>query len=170
MRRINPRSWDSALDAVQREIFGAAGGAISEDGDRILTAVFMRCEALKAKTFLAFVPTNAELAAKYAISERTVRNWRGEGCPFEEGQWRVLDWLAQRRYAPARAKARFEKQLEERKRKASWADFLAPVRQLKARYQEAGLKPPEWVRGICALGVNYRNESVFLHAKKPAKS
>jgi hypothetical protein len=38
--------------------------------------------------------TNAQLAKKYAVSERVVTNWRKAECPFEEGQWRVLDWMS----------------------------------------------------------------------------
>jgi hypothetical protein len=60
---------------------------------------------LPAKKYLEVVKTNREFAKKYAISPRTVTTWRKEGCPFEDGQWAVLDWLAERRYAPAGAKS-----------------------------------------------------------------
>jgi hypothetical protein len=75
-------------------------------------------EELRGKTYLDIVPTNQELAKKYAISPRTVTNWRKEGCPFEDGQWAVLYWLAGRRYAPAGANAKFAKQLSDRKEKS----------------------------------------------------
>jgi len=108
---------------------------------------------------LEVVATNRELAKKYAISPRTVTNWRKEGCPFEEGQWAVLDWLAGRRYAPAGANAKFAKQLRERKEKGKWAETMgnlhqavAEARQLKAAYQAQGLKPPGWLRGFRASG------------------
>ena len=64
-----------------------------------------KCEQLPAKKYLEVVKTNREFAKKYAISPRTVTTWRKEGCPFEDGQWAVLDWLAERRYAPAGAKS-----------------------------------------------------------------
>ena len=103
----------------------------------------MRCNKasseLRAKNYLEVVTTNRELAKKYGISLRTVSNWRKEGCPFEGGQWAVLDWLAGRRYAPACANAKFAKQLSERKEKRKWAEIMgnlhqavAEARQLKA--------------------------------------
>jgi hypothetical protein len=58
--------------------------------------------------------TNRELAKKYAVSPRTVTNWRREGCPFERGQWKVLRWMSKRRYVPAGAKAKFARQLQGR--------------------------------------------------------
>ena len=84
-------------------------------------------------------------------------NWRKEGCPFEEGQWAVLDWMAARRYAPAGAKEKFAKQLSERRDKAVVSAMMSELnfhvlkaRQLKASYQAQGLKPPDWLRGFRA--------------------
>src|SRR5437016_1865576 len=103
MQRINTRSWDAAIDAVEQDILATASRAdVSNEGDRILTAVFRRCEKLRAKNCLPYVPTNRQLARKYGVSLRTVTNWRREGCPFEGGQWRVLDWMHERRYLPHR--------------------------------------------------------------------
>jgi len=70
------------------------------------------------KKIFGGVATNHELAKKYSINPRTVTNWRNEGCPFDDGQWAVLDWLARRRYAPVGANAKFAKQLSERKARA----------------------------------------------------
>ena len=105
---------------------------------------------LPAKKYLEVVKTNRECAKKYAISPRTVTTWRKEGCPFEDGQWAVLDWLAERRYAPAGAKVKFGKQLSERREKAFWGGMNAEVqvhvlraRRLKGAYQAQGLKPPD---------------------------
>jgi hypothetical protein len=51
------------------------------DEDDVLTEVFKQCEELRAKTYLEIVPTNQELAKKYAISPRTVTRlhtgWNG---------------------------------------------------------------------------------------------
>ncbi|PYI97328.1 MAG: hypothetical protein DME98_08630 [Verrucomicrobia bacterium] len=65
----------------------------------------------------------------------------------------MLDWLADRRYAPAGANAKFAKQLSERRERANWAGIMgklhhavAEVRQLKAAYQTHGLKHPEYLR------------------------
>ena len=102
----------------------AVANDVNDEQDFVLTQVFMECEELRAKNYLQVVTTNRELAKKYAISPRTVTNWRKEGCPFEEGQWAVLDWLAQRRYAPTGANAKFAKQLNKRKEKGEWAEVM----------------------------------------------
>ena len=103
--RVDSRSWDAAIDVVQQSLLRiAAGKDVTDDQDRTLTAVFMECEELRAKKYLEVVRTNDDLAKKYAAAPRTITNWRKEGCPFEDGQWAVLDWLAERRYAPAGAK------------------------------------------------------------------
>jgi hypothetical protein len=157
-RQVDARSWDAALDVVEESLLGmAVANDVNDEQDFVLTQVFKQCEELRAKAYLESVPTNQELAQKYAISPRTVTNWRKEGCPFEGGQWAVLDWLAGRRYAPARANAKFGKQLSERKERANWAHIMgklhgavAEARQLKAAYQAEGLKPPDWLRGFRA--------------------
>jgi hypothetical protein len=65
--------------------------------------------------------------------------------------------MAKRRYAPAGATAKFEKQLSERKEKAVWTKLtdecdaaVAEARQLKFAYKSHGLKPPDWLRGFRA--------------------
>ena len=135
----------------------AAGNDVTDEEDRILTSVFIECEELRAKAYLKFVPTNRELAKKYGVARRTITNWRKEGCPFEDGQWAVLDWIGHRRYAPAGTGAKFRKQLTDRKETAAWAKITGPLheavveaRQLKTAYQSQGLKPPEWLRGFRA--------------------
>ena len=156
--QVDARSWDAALDVVQQSLFGmAVANDVNDEQDFVLTQVFKQCEELRAKTYLEFVPTNQELAKKYAISPRTVTNWRKEGCPFGEGQWAVLNWLAERRYAPLGANAKFAKQLRERKERGKWAEIMgkihqgvAEMRQLKAAYQAQGLEVPEDLRGFRA--------------------
>ena len=135
----------------------AIANDVNEEQDFVLTEVFKECERLRSKTYLDIVPTNHELAKRYAISPRTVTNWRKEGCPFEGGQWAVLDWLADRRYAPAGANAKFGKQLSDRREKAKWGGIMgklhqavAEARQLKAAYQAHGLEPPDSLRGFRA--------------------
>ena len=94
-------SWDAALDVVQQSLLGmAVANDVNDEQDFVLTEVFKQCEELQAKKYLEAVITNHELAKKYAISPCSVTNWRKEGCPFEEGQWAVLDWLAERRERP----------------------------------------------------------------------
>jgi hypothetical protein len=156
--QVDGRSWDAALDVVQQSLLGmAVANDVSDYEDHVLTEVFKECEELRAKNYLKVVKTNRELAKKYAISPRTVTNWRKQGCPFEDGQWAVLDWIAQRRYAPAGANANFGKQLRERKEKAicdeitgELTEAVAQAKQLKGAYQSQGLKPPEWLRGFRA--------------------
>jgi hypothetical protein len=152
MKRIHRRSWDAAIDAVQQDIFAMAACAnLNDEADRILTAVFRHCEELRARKHLALILSNRTLSRKYGVSLRTVTNWRREGCPFEQGQWRVLDWLALRRYAPAGTRTKFGQQLNERRSKALMNDCraaVAQVRHIKLRYREHGLEPPEWMRGF----------------------
>jgi hypothetical protein len=156
---VEPRSWDAAIDVVQQSLLGiAVANNVNDEQDFVLTEVFKQCEELRAQNYLEVVKTNREFAKKYAISLRTVTNWRKEGCPFADGQWAVLDWLAGRRYAPAGAKVKFAKQLNERKDKAKWAQIngelhvlTTEARQLKAAHQDNGLKVPDWLRGFRAL-------------------
>ena len=156
--QVDAQSWDAALDVVQQSLLGMAiANDVNDEQDFVLTQVFKQCEELRAKKYLEIARTNQELANKYAISPRTVTNWRKEGCPFEGGQWAVLDWLADRRYAPAGANAKFGKQLSERRERTNWAGIMgklhqtvAEARQLKASYQAHGLKPPDWLRGFRA--------------------
>ena len=83
---------------VQQSLLGmAVANDVNDEEDHVLTEVFKQCEELRAKKYLEVVKTNRELAKKYGISPRTVTNWRKAGCPFEDGQWAVLDWMAGRR-------------------------------------------------------------------------
>jgi hypothetical protein len=159
-KQVDSQSWDAALNVVQKSLveMAVANKLNSLEDDPVIAEAFRQCDELRANKYLEIVRTNRELAKKYAISPRTVTNWRKEGCPFEDGQWAVLDWMAGRRYAPADAKAKFEKQLSERKDKAEWAEISAEgralmteARQLKAAYQLHGLKLPDWLRGFRAL-------------------
>ena len=156
MRRgqINPRSWDAAIRAVQKHLLEFSDHVpVTTDQGRILGAVYGLCDQLTARRYLAWVPTNRELAAKYRISPRTVTNWRREGCPFSEGQTRVLGWIARRRYAPVGAKAKFEKQLGGLKFDVLMEECRAAVanaRQLKLACKLNGIKlaPDDWLRGF----------------------
>jgi hypothetical protein len=102
----------------------AIANDVNDDEDRVLTEVFKQCEKLRAKKYLEVVTTNRELAKKYAISPLTVTNWRKKGCPFDKGQWQVLDWMFDRPYLPRRAKEKFSCQFQRRFRR-SCADLLA---------------------------------------------
>jgi len=148
--QINPRSWDAAIRAVQTDMLElAAQVPLSDEQDQILTTAFRRCGELLAKKYLVWTQSNRELARKYSISSRTVTNWRREGCPFERGQWRVLDWIARRRYAPAGTRAKFGKQLA-RESRGPIVGGLRYCRELilgvRAAHRQAGLPVPDWVR------------------------
>ena len=156
-RRLHPPTWTHAIETVLHTLLCVAGRTppITDEQDRILTDVYLRCDELRTRRHRHPDKTNLELAAKYQISPRTVTNWRREGCPFAEGQRRVLDWLVRRRYAPAGAKARFAKQLPRRRFKvmfkAIFTDGFAAIRAdtlaLKAHFRAQGLPIPDWVRG-----------------------
>ena len=131
----------------------AATAPLTDEQDRILTTAFLRCGELTARKHLAWFPTNRELAAKYGISPRTITNWLREGCPFAEGQTRVLGWLARRRYAPAGTREKFEKQLPTLRFKAYGADLRAIMqhaRELKRTAKLIGreLTPDDWLRRL----------------------
>ncbi len=159
-KQVDSQSWDAALNVVQKSLveIAVANELNSLEDDPLIAEAFRQCEELRPKKYLEIVTTNRDFAKKYAISPRTVTNWRKEGCPFEDGQWAVLDWLVERRYAPAGAQAKFGKQLSERREKAPLAGMMAELyvhklraRRLKAAYQSHGLKPPDWLRGFRAL-------------------
>src|SRR5437773_8654738 len=146
-KEVDSQSWDAALNVVQKSLveIAVANKLNSLEDDPVIAEAFRQCEELRAKKYLEVVKTNRDLAKKYAISPRTVTNWRKEGCPFEDGQWAVLDWMADRRYAPAGANAKFRKQISERRENAVWAGMNAELhihvlraRRLKAAYQDNG--------------------------------
>jgi hypothetical protein len=155
MRRgqINPRSWDAAIRAVQKELRGlAAERPLSDEQARILDAAVQRCEETKARKYLAWVSSNRELAAKYGISPRTVTNWRREGCPFGSDQRRVLGWMVRRRYVPAGTRAKFGDELRKRRTRTFFTDSLQTIRAdilaLKASHRAHGLPVPDWTQGM----------------------
>lgn len=123
---VDARSWDAAIDVIEQSILEIATppAELSEDQIRILRAIVSKCESLRAKEYLEGVRTNHDLAKKYAISPRTVTNWRKKGCPFDKGQWQVLDWMFARPYLPSRAKEKFARQFWRRLRSAArcWRD------------------------------------------------
>ncbi|HWN97393.1 MAG TPA: hypothetical protein VNT99_20345 [Methylomirabilota bacterium] len=109
------RGFDRGVAAAQEAIAGLPDDLFPHGPQQ------SRRGLLSALTALAPVPallrptvTNHQLAAKYGVAVRTVRNWRGAGCPFAAGQWRVLDWLHSRRIIPAGARAKFAVQLRRR--------------------------------------------------------
>lgn len=140
--QVDARSWDAALDLVQQSLLGmAVANDVNDVEDRVLTEVFKECERLRTKKYLKVVKTNRELATKYAISPRTVTNWRKKGCPFDKGQWQVLDWMFGRRYLPEPAKQKFAQPLERRLRRAA--------RDIRAVCHIINEPVPDSIRELC---------------------
>jgi hypothetical protein len=140
--QVDPRSWNAALDVVQQSLLGmAVVNDVNDEEDRVLTEVFKQCGELRAKKYLKVVTTNNDLARKYAISPRTVTNWRKNGCPFDKGQWQVLDWMFGRSYLPQPAKQKFASQLGRRLRRAA--------RDIRAVCLAINQPVPDSIREIC---------------------
>lgn len=126
---------------------------LSHEQDCILTAAYVRSGKLTADQCLLQSPTDAELAAKYAVSPRTVRYWRKAGCPFPDGQWRVLAWIAARRYAPAGTEAKFKRQLARHRVRHTLRELhasMADARQIKLAHKLHGIElpPSDWLRNF----------------------
>ena len=154
-RRFHPPTWTAAIETVLHSILCLAGRTppITDEQDRILTDVYLRCDDLRTRRHRPAEKTNRELAAKYRISPRTVTNWRREGCPFAAGQTRVLPWIARRRYAPAGTNPKFAKRLPTLRFTASIADLRASMQEarelkLAAKLNRIELPPDDWLRRL----------------------
>jgi hypothetical protein len=119
-KQVDSQSWDAALNVVLKSLveIAVANKLNKISDDPLLAEAVRQCDELQASKYLRVVRTNCDLAKKYAISRRTVTNWRKEGCPFEDGQWQVLDWMFLRPYLPRRAKEKFSCQFQRRFRSA----------------------------------------------------
>lgn len=103
------------------------------NGKRVLEAIEILVTSMVAPP-LRYFATNRQLAKQYAISQRTITNWRREGCPFEKGKGAVLKWVARHRYAPSGMEAKFKErlfQLRCRKWSAEIEEGFAERRRLK---------------------------------------
>jgi len=142
-KQVDSQSWDTTLNVVQKTLVGivVANKLKSLEEDPLIAEALRQCYDLRAKKYLEVVTTNGELAKKYAISPRTVTNWRKEGCPFDKGQWQVLDWMFGRRYLPRSAKEKFADQFWRRTRKAA--------RDIRYACLAIGQPVPDSIREIC---------------------
>jgi len=72
MRHNRSRSWNAAIRAVQKNLLKfSAHVPVSDEQDKILGAVYLPCDQLRAKKSLHAATTNCQLAKKYATD-----------CPF----------------------------------------------------------------------------------------
>jgi len=109
------KGWNYALEAFRGVLEELPPDSVTPDQERFRNVLFdLLAQWSPDEGLLKPQPTNAQLAAKYAVSVRTITNWRREGCPFNDGQWRVLDWMKERRYVPAGAKTKFARQFKRR--------------------------------------------------------
>jgi hypothetical protein len=141
-KQVDSQSWDAALNVVQKTLVEiAVVNKLNPSDEPTLAEALRQCHDLRAKIYLEVVTTNQELAKKYAISPRTVTNWRKKGCPFDKGQWQVLDWMFGRRYLPPPAKEKFAQQLGRRLRRAA--------RNIRAACLVINQPVPDSIREIC---------------------
>ena len=130
---------------------GGRNPPITDEQDSILTELFLLCEGLRKRRHGHGEMTNRELVAKYGMSERTVRNWRRQGCPFAEGERDVVKWMARRRYVPARTKAKFGRRLED-ERLRWWAKTarqgFAELQQVLWLNRKHGITVSDCLSGI----------------------
>lgn len=135
--------YNDALGFVLAVLDGIGKSRELSDEQRSLMRSVYRLvrDKAPAKRLLVENPINSQLAAKYAISQRTVTNWRRNGCPFEKGQWQVLDWAAEQRLLPRGFKDKFAKQLQSRREKETrrnrWEALLAGVQEMEQAVREA---------------------------------
>ena len=142
-KQVDSQSWDAALDVVQKSLIeiAVANKLNSLEDDPLIAEAFRQCDELQANKYLTVVRTNSDLAKKYAISPRTVTNWRKKGCPFDKGQWQVIDWMFARPYLPQSAKQKFADQFWRRSRRAA--------RDIRAVCLVINQPVPDVIRELC---------------------
>jgi hypothetical protein len=140
------RKWNAALWWLQDDLLNLASETpLTQEQRQLLATVVDKCKELLVDPQWIGEPTNRELALKYAVAPRTIQNWRAAGCPFDAGQWRVLDWMARRRYLPERCEARFAKELNRRRLRHFCRDMRAlgkAWKQTQRQLRQAGLSLP----------------------------
>lgn len=131
--------WNCATDAVWKALAEQLpASSLTPDQQQLRNAVidYLR-QLLPDPALLKSKPTNAELAAKYSISLRTITNWRQAGCPFDGSQWAVLRWVTGRRIIPTSFRAKYAHQLARRKERDHWRGSADSASQLLNRVKEA---------------------------------
>jgi len=113
---------------------------VSDQEDRVLTAVFLRCEELRARKYLAFEPTNRQLAKKIRSQPPHRNQLAKKRMPVRQGAMGVLDWMFMRPYLPRGAKEKFSCHFDRRFRRACV--------DLRATFVLLGLPIPDHLRQI----------------------
>src|SRR5688572_2412186 len=99
MRPTTRRGYNSALLDVRRALDAAlSSDGLAPDASKALRAMDAECRRLRQPT--RHKPRLAAYARDYAVSLRTVKNWRKAGCPFSKGKQAVIRWMFARRTLP----------------------------------------------------------------------
>ena len=136
MSRTFRRGYNAALRAVRRSLGGwNIEGGMSAEQTATLGAVVWTCRRMRlpART----KPRLDTLAREYAVSLRTIKNWKREGCPFAKGRRAVLGWMLQRRTLPAGPKQKFTKELLTLSIRADAADVRRAAKGMSAKGGDA---------------------------------
>lgn len=127
------RVWNQAIATLRDVLVELANGLqLDETESQFARAAFHACDCQSYPDDLVAWKSNTELAEKYACSERTISNWRSWGAPLDQGQWRMLDWLANQRSLPRGTEVKFAKQLAKRRGEGTDAlqSLLREVREI----------------------------------------
>lgn len=110
------RGWTAALQTVWRGLAEIPEGGLAPDQEAFRDSVLELLDLLRpGEDKLKPKPTVRQLARKYGCCQRSIHHWRKAGAPLDEGQWRMLDWLADRHCVPRGTAAKFQRQLARRK-------------------------------------------------------
>lgn len=168
--KLDRRIWNAAVCAVKEAARTLADCTeLNADQRQTFAAVEAMCRKMTAANCFPRDTSNAALASKYCVSERTVTNWRSEGCPFEQGQWSVLKWMARRRYVPASAQKKFRRQLDRLRIRVCLEDLkagFAQLRYIKLLHKLHGL-PVDDLRNFRAQPVSGRGSNPPQSANWP---
>jgi hypothetical protein len=128
------QKWNRVVGTICSEIEAVADDPLCpEEKRRQLRGLSRDIRAVfRGRRLFRRPVTLAQLAGKYAACRRTISYWKRAGCPFAAGQWKVLDWVSERRVIPRGTRARFARQLERRWRTAKNREFLDLIDQAKA--------------------------------------
>jgi hypothetical protein len=131
------RGWNAAIEVIWDALTELPYSTLTPEQKALrdgiinfLRPLFPDEDSLKER------PTNAQLAQKYAISRRTVTNWRRQGCEFEN-QARVLNWVFRKRITPYGFKLRFAPQIQRRRAHRERNRFRDSSNRLLQQVREA---------------------------------